>query len=151
MSVTQLSAYRLFTLSACLLGLLNLGCTRQYFHENQAGDRYYQTASGDILRVNRNGYVLKGTESIGTVPKGEKGDWDLRGYQVVPPSGHCLSLLNDDVSPTPCYALIWEYPLIILASPFRAIQEAFEEGTLNTAGMRTTELPASQDQQQEQK
>ena len=151
MSTCRSSAYRLVSLSVCLVAVLNLGCTRQYFHESQAGDRYYQTASGEILRVNRNGYVLKGAESIGTVQKGEGGDWDLHGYQVVSPSGHCLSLLNDDVSPTPCYALVWEYPLVILASPFRAIQEAFEEGSLNTAGVRTSELPASQDPRQEQK
>jgi len=151
MSSARISPYRLVSLSACLVGLLSLGCSRQYFHESQSGDRYYQTASGDILRVNRNGYVLKGTESIGTVQKGAGGDWDLHGYQVVQPSGHCLSVLNDEVSPTPCYALVWEYPLVILASPFRAIHEAFQEGTLNTAGMRTSELPASTEPQQEQK
>jgi len=144
MQFTRLSACQLTGMCALVL-MVGMGCARQYFHESQAGDRYYQTASGDILRVNRNGYVLKGTESIGTVQKREGGDWDLRGYQVVSPSGHCLSALSDDVSPTPCYALIWEYPLVILASPFRALQDAFEEGNLNTAGVRTTEIPATQE------
>ena len=136
------------SLSAFLILLFLGGCSRLYFHESRAGDRYYQTASGEILRVSRSGYVAKNSAQLGVAKKAEdESDWDLKEFQVVSPSGHCLSTLYDDVRPTPCYALLWEVPLVILASPLAAIQDAFQEGNLSVSGVRTSEMPPAEVQQ----
>jgi hypothetical protein len=117
-----------------LIGLILLvamsfaGCTHRYFHEGPAGDRYYQTAKGEVLRVSRSGYVWRGQEQLGVAQKGQgESDWNLNDYDVVPPSGHCISALSDDIQPAPCWALIWQVPLQILASPFAAMKKAVEE------------------------
>jgi hypothetical protein len=134
-------------LSVLLVILFLTGCTRKYFHESEAGDRYYQTAAGDIIRVSRSGFVFKGNELIGVAKTTEpRSDWDLSEFQVVPPSGHCLSTLSEDISPTPCYALLWEVPLNFLASPFTALQDAFEERNLSTADLRPPERSRSEEQ-----
>jgi len=141
-------AFVLASLSAFLILLLLSGCTRQYFHESEVGDRYYQTASGDVLKVSRSGYVLKSSDQIGRATKASDGsDWDLRDFQVVAPSGHCLSVLKDEVTPTPCYALLWEVPLVILASPIAAIQDAFRERSVSVADVPASETPLPQEQQ----
>jgi hypothetical protein len=139
-------ACQLVGLSTLILLLLGTGCTRKYFHESEAGDRYYQTTSGDIIRVSRSGYVLKRNELIGIAKTAEpRSDWDLSEYQVVSPSGHCLSMLSEDINPTPCYALFWEVPLNILAAPFTALQDALEERNLSTAGLRSPEGSRSEE------
>ena len=117
-----------------VLGTLS-GCAHQYFHEGPAGDRYYQTADGEVIRVSRGGSVWKDQEQLGVAKKGPgESDWNLTGYNVVPPSGHCISALSDEIQPAPCWALLWQVPLQILTSPFAAAKEAFEEGNISFVG-----------------
>lgn len=130
--------------------LLISGCSRQYFHESPSGDRYYQTAQGEIIRVSRSGVVWKESTQLGTVKKAwEEEDWNLSAYAVVPPSGHCISALSDDIQPAPCYALLWQVPLQILASPFQAAQQAFEEGHVSFVGPPSSRVPTIEERQRE--
>jgi hypothetical protein len=125
-----------------VLGILT-GCSRQYFHEGPGGDRYYQTAKGDILRVSRTGYVWKESEKLGVAQKNEtQKDWDLTAYNVVPPSGHCVSPIGDGIEPAPCWALIWQLPLQIFASPVTAVQDAVDEGSIPFTGESSSPAPA---------
>jgi len=137
--------------SAGLLLLLVIslsGCTHRYFHEGPAGDRYYQTASGEIIRVGRSGFVWKDSEHLGVVRKdpGES-DWNLHGYDVVEPSGHCISALSEEIQPTPCWALLWQVPLQFLAAPFVAMQDALGERTISSVGPLPSHAPTHHEQQ----
>jgi hypothetical protein len=126
------------------------GCTRQYFHEGPAGDRYYQTAQGEILRVSRGGIVWKDSQQLGVAQKvtGES-DWNLSAYQVVPPSGYCISALSDEIQPAHCWALLWQVPLQILASPFTAARDAYQEGNLSFVGPSSPPIPTIEERQRQ--
>lgn len=132
-----------------VLGTLS-GCSRQYFHEGPGGDRYYQTAQGEVIRVSRGGSVWKDQEQLGLVQKGPgEADWNLSGYNVVPPSGHCISALSDEIQPAPCWALLWQVPFQILSSPFIAAKEAYEEGNISFVGPSPSHIPTIQERQQQ--
>jgi hypothetical protein len=125
--------------TATVLTCLVSGCEsyRMYFHENSDGTRYYETKTGEVLRVTPAGVVYKGEQRLGktsvlstyadgfVVP-----DWDLRSYDVVPPSGHCSSMFQEEPQPVPCWTQIYEFPIMIVASPLAAVYNLMSGGML---------------------
>ena len=119
--------YRGWIAGATAVAWLSLlsGCEsyRMYFHETSDGTRYYETKAGEVIRVTPRGLVYKGEERLGktsvlstyadgfVVP-----DWDLKQYDVVPPSGHCTTLFRDEPAPAPCWTQIYEMPIMLVAT-----------------------------------
>ncbi len=107
----------LFTLSLLFVA----GCTMGtlYYHERSDGARYYQTRSGQLVVVNKDGLVtqapsLTARAYVTRLPK--KGDdWDVSAYDVVAPSGQCVEPLS--MRPESCVNRIWEAPVLVLMAP----------------------------------
>jgi hypothetical protein len=110
------------------LAALLLGCetSRLYFHEDKEGVRYYETKTGEVLRVTPKGAVYRGgqqvgkatllgtyNESAGVVVR----DWDLKAYEVVPPSGYCTSMFDEEIRPISCWTELMEVPMAAVTTP----------------------------------
>src|SRR2546422_9249810 len=69
-----------------------------YYHERSDGTRYYQTRTGQLVAVAKNGEVLEAPVMYGAGYKKQlqkKGDdWDVTGYDIVEPPGYCQELLS---------------------------------------------------------
>ena len=114
------------------LVLLVLGCntSRLYFHEASNGVRYYETKSGEVVRVTPKGAVYKGDLQIGKASlvatyDDADGvvvrDWDMKSYEVVPPSGYCISFFDPEVRPVSCWMEVLEVPLATVTAPAAAV------------------------------
>ena len=77
-----------FLLTGCASGSL-------YYHERSDGTRYYQTRTGQLVAVAKNGEVLEAPVMYGAGYKKQlqkKGDdWDLTGYDIVEPGSGFLA------------------------------------------------------------
>ncbi len=102
----------LFFLAGCTMGTL-------YYHERSDGARYYQTRSGQVVVVDKDGLVtqapgLKARAYVTRLPK--KGDdWDVSAYDVAAPSGQCVEPLS--MQPESCLNRVWEAPTLVLMAP----------------------------------
>ena len=101
-------------------GFLMTGCAGPplYYHERSDGTRYYQTITEQLVRVDKNGWVVEAPVMYGGYRKQlqKKGDdWDLSAYDVVEPPGHCMQLLNR--KPESCLNRIWEPLAMVLMTP----------------------------------
>jgi hypothetical protein len=101
-----------FFLTGCASGPL-------YYNELSNGTRYYQTRTGQLVAVDKNGLVVEAPVMYGAghrkqLPK--KGDdWDLSGYDIVEPPGSCMELLSRRAES--CLNRIWEPLALILMTP----------------------------------
>jgi hypothetical protein len=89
-----------------------------YYHERSDGTRYYQTVTEQLVRVDKDGWVVEAPVMYGGYRKQlqKKGDdWDLAAYDVVEPPGHCVKLLNQ--RPESCLNRIWEPVALVLMTP----------------------------------
>ncbi len=90
-----------------------------YYHERSDGTRYYQTVTEQIVVVDKDGWVVEAPVMYGgayrTKLQKKGDDWDLRGYDVVEPPGHCQELLRR--YPESCFNRIWEPVALILMAP----------------------------------
>src|SRR2546425_5012819 len=81
----------MFFLAGCASGPL-------YYHERSDGTRYYQTRTGQLVAVDKNGVVLEAPVMYGAGYRKrlqKKGtDWDVTGYDIVQPPGRCMELLS---------------------------------------------------------
>src|SRR2546427_10936106 len=81
----------MFFLAGCESGPL-------YYHERSDGTRYYQTRTGQLVAVDKNGVVLEAPVMYGAGYRKrlqKKGtDWDVTGYDIVQPPGRCMELLS---------------------------------------------------------
>src|SRR3989441_11177636 len=81
----------MFFLAGCASGPL-------YYHERSDGTRYYQTRTGQLVAVDKNGVVLEAPVMYGAgyrkrLQKKDT-DWDVTGYDIVQPPGRCMELLS---------------------------------------------------------
>ena len=101
-----------FLLTGCASGSL-------YYHERSDGTRYYQTRTGQLVAVAKNGEVLEAPVMYGAGYKKQlqkKGDdWDLTGYDIVEPPGYCQELLSRRAES--CLNRIWEPVALVLMTP----------------------------------
>ncbi len=89
-----------------------------YYHERPDGTRYYQTITGQLVRVDKDGWVTEAPVMYRGYRKQlqKKGyDWDLSAYGVVEPPGHCMELLSR--RPESCWNRIWAPLALILMTP----------------------------------
>src|SRR2546429_4539542 len=81
----------MFFLAGCASGPL-------YYHERSDGTRYYQTRTGQLVAVDKNGVVLEAPVMYGAGYRKrlqKKGtDWDVTGYDIVQPPGRCTAMLS---------------------------------------------------------
>jgi hypothetical protein len=102
----------MFFLAGCASGPL-------YYHERSDGTRYYQTRTGQLVAVDKNGVVLEAPVMYGAGYQKrlqKKGtDWDVTGYDIVKPPGHCMELLSRRAES--CLNRIWEPLALILMTP----------------------------------
>jgi hypothetical protein len=102
----------MFFLAGCASGSL-------YYHERSDGTRYYQTRTGQLVAVDKDGLVLEAPVMYGAGYKKrlqKKGDdWDLTGYDIVEPPGSCQELLSRRAES--CLNRVWEGPSLILMTP----------------------------------
>ena len=102
----------LFFLTGCASGSL-------YYHERSDGTRYYQTRTDQLVAVDKNGKVVEAPVMYGggyirhLQKKGD--DWDLTGYDIVEPPGHCMELLSRRVES--CLNRVWEPVALVLMTP----------------------------------
>lgn len=135
--------------AAAVIVLLSFfGCDsfRMYFHEASDGSRYYETKNGEVLRVTPEGSVYKGGERIGKASMGAvytEGtlvrDWNLTPFEVVPPSGHCASLFEEDLQPVPCWTQLYEVPFMVVAAPVAAVYNLFARKRLTVPDGETND------------
>ena len=130
--------------------LLALGCntSRLYFHEDSNGVRYYETKSGEVLRVTTKGAVYKGARQIGKASlvatyNDTDGivvrDWDMKSYEVVSPSGYCTSLFDTEVRPVSCWTEALEVPLATVVAPAAAASKFLVPDNPSVAGTEQRE------------
>jgi hypothetical protein len=113
--------------AAAMAGLFLLtGCGGSlplYYHERADGTRYYQTVTEQIVRVDRDGWVVEAPVMYGGTYRKQlqkKGDdWDLSEFDVVPPPGHCMELLRR--YPESCLNRVWEPVALVLMAPILAL------------------------------
>jgi hypothetical protein len=90
-----------------------------YYHERSDGNRYYQTRTGQLVAVDKDGWVLESPVMYGAGYKKQlrkKGDdWDLTGYDIVEPPGYCQELLSRRAES--CLNRIWEPVALVLMTP----------------------------------
>ena len=101
-------------------GFLMTGCAGPplYYHERSDGTRYYQTVTEHVVVVDKDGWVIETPAMYGGYRKQlqKKGaDWDLSGYDIVEPPGHCTQLLNRKAES--CLNRIWEPLALVLMTP----------------------------------
>jgi hypothetical protein len=117
-----------FPILLSVLAALLPGCetSRLYFHQDKDGTRFYETKKGEVLRVTPTGVVYRGAEKVGkatllgtyNVSAGVVvRDWDLKAYEVVPPSGYCTSMFDEEVRPVSCWTELMEIPMAAVAAP----------------------------------
>src|SRR5437870_11646971 len=79
-----------FFLAGCASGPL-------YYHERSDGTRYYQTKTGQLVAVDKNGGVLEAPVMYGAGYRkrlqNKGADWDVSGYDIFQPRGYCMELL----------------------------------------------------------
>jgi hypothetical protein len=101
-----------FFLTGCASGAL-------YYNELSDGTRYYQTRTGQLVAVDKDGLMLEAPAMYGAGHRKQlqkKGDdWDLSGYDIVEPPGSCMELLSR--RPESCLNRIWEPLALILMAP----------------------------------
>ncbi len=94
-----------------------------YYHERSDGTRYYQTQTGQLVAVDKNGWVVESPVMYGAGYRKQlrkKGnDWDLSGYDIVEPPGSCMELLSR--RPESCLNRIWEPVALVLMTPIRTL------------------------------
>ena len=89
-----------------------------YYHERPDGTRYYQTVTGQLVRVDKDGRVLEAPVMYRGYKKQlqKRGDdWVLSAYDVVEPPGHCMAILSR--RPESCLNRIWEPLALVLMTP----------------------------------
>src|SRR3989475_8936959 len=81
----------MFFLAGCESGPL-------YYHERSDGTRYYQTRTGQLVAVDKNGVELEAPVMYGAGYRKQlqkkDTDWDVTGYDIVQPPGRCMELLS---------------------------------------------------------
>ncbi|TAL12741.1 MAG: hypothetical protein EPO02_00495 [Nitrospirae bacterium] len=93
-----------------------------YYHERSDGTRYYQTVTEQLVRVDKDGWVVEAPVMYGGYRKQlqKKGDdWDLSGYDIVAPPGHCVELLSR--RPESCLNRVWEPVALVLMAPILSL------------------------------
>ena len=144
--------YFLLVVGLPALASLVLGCntSRLYFHEDPDGARYYETKSGEVLRVTPKGAVYKGALQIGKTGlvatyNDTDGvvvrDWDLKSYDVVPPSGYCTSFFDTEVRPMSCWTEVLEVPLATVVAPAAAVGKFLVPSSPSMAGTEQRDQP----------
>src|SRR3989442_9206550 len=102
----------MFFLAGCASGPL-------YYHERSDGTRYYQTRTGQLVAVDKNGVVLEAPVMYGAGYRKrlqKKGaDWDVSGYDIVQPPGYCMELLSRRAES--CLNRAWEPVALVLVTP----------------------------------
>src|SRR2546427_13059604 len=90
-----------------------------YYHERSDGTRYYQTRTGQLVAVDKNGVVLEAPVMYGAGYRKrlqKKGtDWDVTGYDIVQPPGRCMELLSRRAGA--CLNLDGGPPALVLFNP----------------------------------
>src|SRR5437667_554111 len=107
----------MFFLAGCASGPL-------YYHERSDGTRYYQTRTGQLVAVDKNGVVLEAPVMYGAGYRKrlqKKGtDWDVTGYDIVQPPGRCMELLSRRAES--CLNRMWETLALLLMTPILTMQ-----------------------------
>src|SRR2546425_10064134 len=102
----------MFFLAGCASGPL-------YYHERSDGTRYYQTRTGQLVAVDKNGVVLEAPVMYGAGYRKrlqKKGtDWDVTGYDIVQPPGRCMELLSRRAGSRP--NVVWGPRAPVLVAP----------------------------------
>jgi hypothetical protein len=134
------------------LAALLLGCetSHLYFHQDKDGARYYETKTGEVLRVTTKGAVYRGTQRIGKAAllgtyNETAGvvvrDWDLKTYEVVPPSGYCTSMFEEEIRPVSCWTEVMEVPMAAVTTPALWVYRLFVPGGQAESGETRPEQP----------
>ncbi len=135
-----------------LLAALSWGCdtSRNYFFEDRDGHRYYETKSGKILHVSPAGTVYQGPTKVGraVLLPSYTGDvvvrdWDMKAYEVVPPSEHCSSQTGDEVKPAPCWQELFEFLTVVAVAPAAAVARVLPESAPSAVQQPPTEASAA--------
>jgi hypothetical protein len=97
-------------LASCLF-LTSCAVGHHYYDEDWNGSRFYETKSGDRIKVMADGTVWRGDKKLGVVEK--KGpDWDLSAYDIQPAYTRCYNPVHwDQTIPCESYLLT---PLVAL-------------------------------------
>jgi hypothetical protein len=75
--------------------LASCAFNHHYYDEDWNGSRFYETKSGDRIKVMVDGTVWRGDEKLGVARK-KGADWDVSAYDIQPAYNRCYNLIHWD-------------------------------------------------------